>query len=209
MMIRTKFFICILLLYLFPLVACSPSSKDISSTRNLPSSDSLYISENIKNSETINETEYYKVIYSDFMYYYYIFDENHDVVMSEGPLNKQPDISTVNDNLIKITLQAGTGIGTQWGFFYDIKADVFSRRFQCIYDQWNGKVAYGDLEKVIVRDIFDKTLYYQEISSFKEPFSKVAEPITNARFVNDGTGIEVSYLTGTDYKEVVEMIELN
>ena len=63
--------------------------------------------------------------------------------------------------------------------------------------------------KVIVRDIFDKTEYYKEISSFQKPFSDVVEPITDVKFVNDGTGIEVSYLTGVDYKEVTEIIKLN
>lgn len=212
MMSKQKIFTCILLPFLFILPACSTSSNplDTSSTQSLTQGNSPYISvDDIKNVETIEETEYYKIIYSDFMYYYYLFDENHNVVKSGGPLNREPHISMVNDHLIKFTLQSGTGIGTQWGYYYDTKADVFSRIFQSIYDQWDSKVAYGEVKKVIVRDIFDKTVYYQEISSFKKPFSEVAEPITNVKFVNDGTSIKVSYLTGLDYKEVAEIINLN
>lgn len=203
-----KIFICILLPFLFILSACSTSSNllDTSSTHSLTEGNCPYISaDDIKNAETIEETEYYKIIYYDFMYYYYIFDESHNVVKSDGPLNREPHISMVNNHLIKFTLQSGTGIGTQWGFYYDTKADVFSRIFQSIYDQWDSKVAYVEAKKVIVRDIFDKTEYYQEISSFKNTFSEVAEPITNIKFVNDGTSIEVSYLTGLDYKEVTEI----
>ena len=212
MMSNKKIFTCILLPFLFILSACSTSSNllDTSSTQSLTEGNSPYISaDDIKNPETIEETKYYKIIYSDFTYYYYIFDENHNVVKSGGPLNREPHISMVNNRLIKFTLQSGTGIGTQWGYYYDTKADVFSRIFQSIYDQCDGKVVYREEKKVIVRDIFDKTEYYQEILSFKKPFSKVAEPITNVKFVNDGTNVEVSYLTGVDYKEVVEIIKLN
>jgi len=211
-MSNKKIFTCILLPFLFILSACSTSSNlsDTSSMQSLDEGNSPYISVNdIKNFETIEETEYYKIVHSDFMFYYYIFDENHNVVKSGGPLNREPHISMVNNHLIRFTLQTGTGIGTQWGYYYDAKADVFSRIFQSIYDQCDSKVAYGKAKKVIVRDIFDKTEYYKEISSFQKPFSDVVEPITDVKFVNDGTGIEVSYLTGVDYKEVTEIIKLN
>ena len=210
-MSNKKNFTCILLPFLFILSACSTSSSllDASSMQSLIEVNIPYISaDDIKNAETIKENEYYKIIYSDFMYYYYIFDEYHNVVKSGGPLNREPHISMVNNHLIKFTLQSGTGIGTLWGYYYDAKADVFSRIFQSIYDQWDSKVAYGDVKKVIVRDMFDKNEYYQEISLFKKPFSEVAEPITNVKFVNDGNSIEVSYLTGSDYKEVTEIIKL-
>ena len=207
MMSNLNKIICILLPFLLILSACSTYST--SSVQNLTEGNSPYISgDDIKNAETIEETEYYKIIDAGLMYYYYIFDENHNVVKSGGPLNRKPHISMVNNHLLKFTLQSGTGIGTQWGYYYDTKADVFSRVFQSIYDQWDSKVAYGEAEKVIVRDIFDKTQYYQEISSFKTPFSEVAEPITNVKFVNNGTSIEVSYLTGVDYNEVAEIIKL-
>lgn len=207
-----KMFSFILLPFLFILSACSISSNslDTSSTQSLTEGNNPYISaDDIKDVETTEETAYYKIVYSDFMYYYYIFDENHNVVKSDGPLNREPRISMVNDHLIRFTSQSGTGIGTQWGYYYDTKADVFSRIFQSIYDQWDSKVTYVEGKKVVVRDIFDKTEYYQEISSFKNTFSEVAEPITNVEFVNDGTSIEVSYLVGLDCKEVAETIKLN
>jgi hypothetical protein len=163
--------------------------------------------DNIKNAEIVEEREYYKIINVKSMYYYYIFDENHDVAKTGGPFNKRPSILEL-DNHIKFILQAGTGIGTQWGFYYDIKKDAFSRIYQCIYDQYDGKVAYGDVNKVILRDIFDKTIYYQEISNFKEAFSEVAEPVTNVKFVDDGTSVEVSYLTGSNYQEITESFKL-
>ena len=168
-----------------------------------------YLSEDdIKNGEIIEDTQYYKIIHSGFMFYYYIFDENHDVVESDGPLDRQPCISMVDDHLVRFTLQAGTGIGTQWGYYYDTKRDVFSRIFQSIFDQSDGKVAFGGLDKIIVRDIFDKTTYCREFTEFKNELSDAVDPFVNVEFVNDSTQIQVTYLTGKDYNEITEIIEL-
>jgi len=86
---------------------------------------------------------------------------------------------------------------------------MLSSIFQCIFDQCNGKVAYGGVNKVIVRDIFDETKYFFEISSFKEPFSNVVEPITNVEFTDGGASVKVSYLTGVNYQEISENFDLN
>ena len=162
-----------------------------------------------ENAETVEESAHYKLIRSDFMFYYFLCNENHVMVKAEGPFNRQPRISMVDEHLVKVTLQAGTGLGTQWGYFYDVNEDVFSQVFYSIHDQQNGMVAYVTINGIIVRDIFDKTKYYQEITSFKEPLSEVAEPITKVEFVNDGDKIRVTYLTGSDCKEVTEIFILN
>ena len=212
MMTKLRIFTCILLLTFVMLPSCSSSLKnptDTSSMQDLSVSNNPYISpDDIENAEIVEETEYYKIISSDFIYYYYIFDKNHDIVKFDGFLNKEPYLSIVNAHLVKVTLQAGTGLGTQWGYYYDINADVFSRVFQSIYDQQKGKVAYGDIKKVIVRDIFDKTKYYQEISSFREPLAEVAEPIKNVEFINNGESVKISYLTGDNYRETTEIFNL-
>ena len=65
------------------------------------------------------------------------------------------------------------------------------------------------MEKVVVRDIFDRTKIYQEITDFKEPFSEMIEPITNVKFVNGGACVEITYLTGNNYREVIEAFELD
>ena len=156
---------------------------------------------------TIEETKYYKITTYGFFYYYYIFDNNGDVVMSDGPLSRKPSIS-IDNYLVKFILQTGTGIGTQWGFYYHIKMDVFSRIFYCIHDQFHERVVFVNMNKVIVRDIFDKTKFYMELDTFAEPFSEMVEPITSVRFVNSGKCVEVRYLTGSNYQEVVEVFDL-
>lgn len=188
--------------------SCSSNSTDTLSEQGLSILKSPIISPDAEDYEIIEENDYYKILRLDFMYYCYLFGEDHELAKSEGPLSKAPRIIMVNNHLLRLTLQAGTGRGTQWGYYYDRRADVFSRVFLCIYDQWDTMVAYGVVDKVIVRDIFDKTKYYQEISSFLEPFSEVAEPITKAEFINDGTMIKVTYLSGSEYREITETIDL-
>lgn len=156
----------------------------------------------------VEETEYFRITHYDFQYYYSICDKKHRIIKTEGPFVKKPDITLTEDELLQITIQAGTGIGTQWGYFYDINKNKFSAIFQSIYDENNKKVAYGSLNKVIVADIFDDNKYYQEFSSFEKPFSSVAVPIIGAEFAEDGNSLEVTYLSGGSYEVITEIKEL-
>ena len=215
-MIKQNVFICILLSILLMLSACSYSSdlpsnpSDTSLRVDISADNSSFFSvDDIKNAEIIEENEHYKVVKLNFLFYYNIFDENHRIVKSGGPLSRQPHILMVSDHLVRFTLQAGTGIGTQWGYYYDTKKYMFSNVFYFIFDQCNGKVAYGVENKVIVRDIFDETKYFLEITSFKEPFSHAVEPITNVEFTDGGLSVKVSYLTGDNYQEISESFDLN
>lgn len=186
-------FICNLLI---ALTACTSFSSETSSM----------FSTNVTKNETIEENEHYAIYYSDFMYSYYIFDKNHHIVKSDTS-SSMPHIMVLDDSLIRVTIQSGTGIETQWGYYYNLKNDTFSEIFHCIYDQTNDKVAFGGLNKVIIQDIYDKGKYYQEISSFTKPFSEVAAPIISAKFIDNGTNIKVSYLSGSNYEEVSEIVK--
>ena len=195
------------MIVLITLSACSYHSNN-TMIKETKKNELIIANESVSNCEVIEETRFYKIVYSDSMYYYYIFDDSYNTVKSDGPIIRKPHIQIINNHLIKFTSQSGTGIGTQWGFYYDINRDVFSRIFNSIYDQTDERVAYRDSNKIIIRDIFDKTKYYHEISSFKKPLANTADPIINAKFSRDGTSIEFTYLTGTDYKKVTEIADL-
>ncbi len=191
-------------LELVPLSASTPESL-LSAKPSEPAGCTF----DAENAETIEATEHYEIARSNSAYYFFIFDEHHEVAYSDGPLFKLPRVSMVDDDLVLFTVQAGASLGTRWGYYYDIEKDVPSRVFTSIYDQSNGRVAYYDPGKVVVRDIFDRTKYYVEISSFKEPLSEIViEPITSVVFINDGADIEITYFTGNDYRKVTETIAL-
>lgn len=165
--------------------------------------------EDIPNTnQIVKATEYYCIVQSESLYYCYFYDQNHNVVKIEGPFSKIPHVLNIDDVIVKFTLQAGTGIGTQWGYFYDTRTGSFSDIFQSIFDQYNGKVAYANGSTVFVRDIFDETVYYKEISEFSSPLSEVVEPFCEIRFVENGSYIEITYLSGADYKKITERFKL-
>ena len=211
-MAKPRILVGILVAFLFMLSACSRPVIALDPSLPAQVSEQSALDSTINKTEKIDiveNTEYYKLTENNNLYYCLIFDESHNVVKSDGPYNSEPNISMANDHLVKFTMSAGPQISTQWGYYYDIKKDVFSRVFYGIYDQSNGRVAYAGKDMVIVRDIFDKTNYYQEISSFKEPLSKVIDPITDVKFTNAGASVEVTYLSGVDYKKVTETINLS
>lgn len=204
-----KFFLQINLIMIIVIVLSSCSSHSNNpGTKEIQNTELVVNNENVSDCETVEETEFYKITYSNSMYYYYIFDDSYNTVKSDGPLSRKPHIQIINNHLIRFTSQAGTGIGTQWGFYYDIKKDVFSRAFNSIYDQTDEKVAYRNSNKIIIRDIFDKTNYYQEISSLKKPLANTVDPITNAKFSKDGKNIVITYFAGSDYEEITEIFDI-
>lgn len=159
--------------------------------------------------EIVEEEKYYKLVKSSASYYYEIYDENGVTIEKSKMYPKPPKLSMPNEHLVKCTYQTGTGLSTQWGFYYDTERDVLSRKFiGGIHDEYEDKIIYGGRYKLIVRNIFDKTDYYYEISTFKYPFAKTVEPFRNAEFIDGGSKIEVTYLTGENYEEVTEIIDL-
>ncbi len=85
-----------------------------------------------------------------------------------------------------------------------------SEVFQNIAAVHHRKIAYMDLRKqkicLIVRDVFDKDLYYQEFYRDFSPSAVPSIPLKSATFVKDDV-LEITYLKGTDYIETKETIE--
>lgn len=165
----------------------------------------------VNNGKVIDKGKYYKIILSGENSYYIIYDYGGNIKKYDGPFkNSIPHINMINDDLLKFTMQSGTGIATQWGFYYNIKEDRLSENFQSIYDENNGRVVFREsFEKIVVSDIFDKTLYYKEFASYKYPLSSVADPIISVHFIDDGTKFEVNYLTGDENSIVKEVFTLD
>lgn len=211
----------LLLLIVVPLYGCSTtqsSHNDVScSTESITAhvlsqeeiSAAAY-ADDIVNVKVVEETAYYKLIKMDFMYDSYIYDGNHQVVRQDGPLNPEPHISMINDHTLLYTAQSGTGRTTQWEYFFDTEKTLFSQNFSCIYDIYGENIIYQDhTRQLTVCHIFDVSQYCEEFAEFHYPLSEVAEPIINALFVEDGTAITVTYLTGADYTQATETFALN
>ena len=188
-MLKKKLLICILMLIPLVLSACgAPADKS--------------------EAEVIEETELYKITRSDLIYEYCLFDLDHNIVKEEGSLSKAPRISLNDENIVTVTYQAGTGIGTQWGYFYDAEANTFSQVFHSIFDQYGRSFVYADKDRLVVRDMFDSEVFYREFTEFDHSFSDVAEPFTEVSFTDNGQQLKVSYCTGDDYSEAMQIFDL-
>ncbi len=204
--------LCVSLLLVFLLVfTVSCTQQDVQPSDTQPSSTQTTTTQ-AGNGEidVIESTQYYRLVQetATLMYQYEIFDKDSNVVKTET-LSREPEICLLDNSLVKVTVQAGTGLSTQRGYFYDTQSNTFSETFYCIYDQADGKVAYGEAEKVVVADIFNPDNYYWELSNFKEGLADtVAEPIIRAEFLEGGNKLKVVYLAGPDHIETEEVFDL-
>ena len=84
---------------------------------------------------TIECNDLYQITMVNGTYSYVLFNSNGDPVKTETGLTKEPHIKLCDSALVCVMKQAGTGIGTQSGFFYNPVNNVFSEIYQSIFDQ--------------------------------------------------------------------------
>ena len=171
------------------------------------STDSTYTT-NIQ-VQTIQSADNYKIEKKENQYYYSIYDKYKNVVFSGGPVSKQPDITLIDDNIIKLVSQSGTGLATQSCIYFDVVNLLSSEVYSGVLDECDGLVAYAKYDKVIICDIFNCEKYCREITKFNHPFSPVAFPFLSAEFRDGGSAIKITYLAGDGYDKTEETIKLS
>lgn len=157
---------------------------------------------------TIAESKWYHLVEKDNSYFCYFYNHNNQLIRTEGPLAKLPKINLVNEQILYFSVQAGTGIGTQWGYFYDGEACVFSDVYSCIVDYTDHLVAYADGHTIIVCDIFNPANRLANITNFRYAFSDVAFPFIGAAFLETDSTIEITYLHGENFQQITEVFRL-
>jgi len=206
-----KRYIYIILLIMLTLNSCSTvknTTTTVSSDNAMDVSYSFQSEADVERTRNVIETtKVYKLYESEHLYYCDFYNQDNMVIKTEGPFSKLPKLFSINDDSVLLSMQAGTGKGAQWGYFYNYQTESFSETFTCIYDQTDDLVATGSVGKVIIQSIFENE-YYQEIKDFEYRFSEVAEPIISASFSSIGNSISVTYLKGQDYTEVTENFDL-
>ena len=78
----------------------------------------------------------------------------------------------------------------------------------------HGMIAYNDIpqdrplenRRVIVQDIFDSA---QPTCVFSLDFAQIDTPVVDAKFLSDGTQLQITYLSGAEKAEVTEVVDLN
>ena len=103
---------------------------------------------------------------SHFDFNYEIRDNKGNIMLSEKGLSREPHIESVGDNIVKVWVQAGTGISTRVTQYCDIENSIVSEDFLSVFCEYDGKTVYHDFRDnvhyVVVQDIFDKDVFYKE-----------------------------------------------
>lgn len=184
------------------------NSSEINSQKHRP--EQVEFSD-LTNPKIVNETKYYKIFEGDnFKSYYYVYDSNHRIVDERGFDRVSPKIKLIDNNLVKVYVQTGTGAETAWTFYYSVKSKLRSRILYGVLDEYGTLVVcIGKDNDLIVEDMFDKKVFKE----FKNLDTKIAAGVaihfTNAKFIKNGNMIEVTYFTSNDLVEKKETLTLN
>ena len=150
-------------------------------------------------AEPKNNTFYTLSQNEDRTYSYKIYDEEGGVLFSDDHCAKEPHIEKVTDQVYSVTVQAGTGLSTNWAVFCDVKEGTISETFHYVLGAQGGYVLYVEFEdgihSVVVQNIFDGSRYrkvypLQNTGAFADPACEIT-------FDSEGKAT-VTYLTGTE-----------
>lgn len=201
----------LILIFLLALSGCSKNNNTEQLTTTPAEQGDIVISPTDETTDVIQiveEREYYQVTRCGFMFSYSLYDKDKNVIETVDSLSRQPQIEMVDNMVVRVSIQAGTGIATQSTYFYDVENGLFSEIFYAVFDYYNGMIIDASFDKVVVRSAFDNS-FYQEFTDFSDPFSPVAFPFVNICFIEEGQSIEVTYHSGDDYTEVTEIFDIN
>ena len=112
-----------------------------------------------------------------------------------------------------VTGQSGTGVSTNWAFYYDAETDKLSKNFYYVLSGTSELVAYckrdGNEHSIIVQDKFDVSKYCKKFTVTTSSMTDtVVEPVISVKFSDDGKSIEVVYLAGDKLIKTTEIFEL-
>lgn len=201
----------LILIFLLALSGCSKNNNTEQTTTTPIEEGDANVSQTEETTdvvEIVKDEEYYKITRCGFMYSYSLYDKYKNVVKTVENIGRYPRIEMVDDMIVCVYIQAGTGITTRSTYYYDVENNRFSESYISVFDYCDGLLVRADHDKVIVRSAFDNS-FYQEFTDFSTPFSPVAFPFVDISFIEDGQSIGVTYHSGDDYTEVTEIFEVN
>jgi hypothetical protein len=142
-------------------------------------------------------------------YLYTINDINGNVVTMNST-SAEVDIQYVNSEILSI--HTHHGMPADLYIFYNIKKDCISKEYWnplAINSNLIAYLEYSNSEHsetvLVIRDIFDKTEFYQEI--FKDFAYQLPDSVINAKFINNDE-LEITYIKKMDLLKTTEIIKL-
>ncbi len=145
----------------------------------------------------------------DQTYSYKIFDQKGNVLFGDDRCAQEPRIEKVTDRVYSVTVQAGSGLSTNWAVFCDAKNSRVSEPFHYVLMAQGDYVIYvareNEQTSIVVENIFDKAAYCKAypLSGCSDVAGDV---VLGAQPAGEGTA-EVTYLTGDDYTQATLTIQ--
>lgn len=175
-----------------------------------PQSPDVTISSQNSAEDALDPSRYYRIyngntVHDRWYFYYDLLDEDGSVIKHECTYMSEPKISVIADDLIKVSVQSGTGMATCGTYYYHINTGLLSSAFQYVLCEKQNLVVYYDSGLVIVRNLFDDQTFLKKIK-LQYDLSKTDEPVKAALLSDDLKQVTVTYLTGVDYQEKSETI---
>lgn len=134
-----------------------------------------------------------------FHYEYSIHYPDYNAVIESDTVSRQPHIF-LNDNIVHMWTQWGTGTRTRNAFFYDVTTGQKSPEYGGVTDYFGSLVSSTSRNKVTIYDMFSGKLLYT-IDSFEYPLYDGTENISGAYFTETGQ-LTVRYLDENFDKQV-------
>lgn len=183
----------ILMLFVFIFFGCSetdkPGTPEYFGNKNMSFDD-------YKFSEIYEKSEHYIIYVCEYpqndpynkFYWYEILDNAKTVILNGGTEWKIP-IITEDENIVSVELDYGTLADIYR--YYDTETNILSDVYTHILARNHSLICYFEKDELVIRDIFDKTLFYQTV---KRDYDDRAVPIEEIKFIDEDS-IEVSYYT--------------
>lgn len=152
-----------------------------------------------------NFEKYYEVIKINESNYYLLLLDSQKQVVQELRFSRKPEIVMRDDGIMQILISVGSPLN--YSYFYSITTNKLSDPYTNVFSIKHGKVITCARGKVIISDIFDKSVYYKEIIRNFSPTVVPASAIQLADW-SDNDSVVLKYLEGEDYGVKVEKVKL-
>ena len=160
-------------------------------------------------TEACSIDELYKVTYNnDFTYDYVIKDRSNNVLLSDKNVSRQPEITVITKDLLRISVQTGTGISTCWTVYCDVTNGKTSEPYYSVLGEEGENVVYVNYNSgtysVVVQSMFNQEQLREAILV---DASKVADPVVSFEKTGNGKA-KLIYLKGETWEETSVTIDL-
>lgn len=161
------------------------------------------------NPRVVEKGQYYQILQGENGgYFWYIYDALQEVVFQRGSTSKCATITMITDTVVRCSLSYGTGVGATETLYYHTKKDCFSKLYYGVYNEYGERIVYADDKKLVVRDIFDKNIYYYEYTELHDDLY-IAPPSSfiEISFVENGTKLKAVHINAEQQK-LTTMVDL-